>query len=250
MYLLLTKLSYTPFQDYIDMSRTRTTQQPYRVPVAKKSSPEALIYGVTFAMVIASIFYIATKVNNATPMVENYSNFGSVGHKLQGYQNDIRSTGKQVLDPSVIPRSASSAISASSAVVLADMTESKAIIDTPSIAHPSQHEGSVMDDIKYATKGDGQIRPVVVNRNTVTDELVKLAMFENQDFMYRVQAEPLPPLPHLLDPSIGTQKSMFRKMTYPLVTEYYSKDRLGTDVMREKDDTRVTISFSGGRSPN
>lgn len=151
-----------------------------------------------------------------------------------------------VLEPTDIGRSASSALSASSAVILADMSTSEAKIQRPVRTDLAESEGNTMDDIKYATKGDGQIRPVGVNGDRVSDDLVKLAMFENQDFMYRLET-PIKRTPHLQDPNNLPQRSMFRKMTYPLV---WAGGALGMDVMNNTNDTRVTVSFTGGRPPN
>lgn len=173
---------------------------------------------------------------------EKYANFGSVGHRLVSTNAPQEF---QVLQPTNLNQSASSAISASSAVVLADMNTSEAKIRTPSSEDTAAREGSIMEDIKYATKGDGQIRPVEVDTNKVDSSLVKLAMFENQDFMYHLET-PGQSMPHLQDPSIAPQKNHFRKMTYPLV---WSRGTLGMDVLQETDDTRVTVSFEGGRPP-
>lgn len=217
------------------------------IPVRGTSNTHDVITAITVVGLIAAIFYFMIKYNS-TPS-ENYNNFGSVGSPLvatnapQEFQK-ASSDGKMA-EPDNIPKSASSAISESSAVVLADMDLSPVKIKTPSLADPAQKEGSVINDIKYATKGDGQIRPVFVNEKHVDPDLVKLTMFENQDFMYRLQ-NPEYPMPHLQDQSIGMQKSMFGKMTYPLV---WQKGTLGMDVIGEKDDTRVTISFTGGRPP-
>lgn len=142
-------------------------------------------------------------------------------------------------------KSASSAISASSAVVIADMNQSKAEIITPKSDDTPEKEGSIMNDIKYATKGDGEIRPVDVNTRTVDPTLVKLAMFENHDFM-PYDETPGMAMPHLQDPMMKRQKSMFRPMTYPLV---WQRGELGMDVRGETNDTRVTISFAGGIPP-
>lgn len=230
------------------------------MPVSHRSSPEGLIYGVAFAGVVGVVFYLAMIANaSPSPPVENYANFGSVGHKLTGHMAPqeyakgitirdprVRNTGAEVALPSDIPASASSALSASSAVILSDMNISEASIQQAQAADPAQRDGSTMDDIRYATKGDGQIRPVVVNQNAIDNELVKLAMFENQDFMYHLES-PIFSLPHLQDPSMAPPKSMFRPMTYPLV---WAHGELGMDVIGNSDDTRVTISFTDGRSPN
>ena len=219
-------------------------------PVQGTSKPHDFMYALAVVGIMAAILYFMMKSGTTTTQVENYNNFGSVGSKLvptnapQEYQKATAS-GNKMAEPDNIPRSASSAISASSAVVLADMNTSVAKIKTPSVEDPAQGEGSVMNDIKYATKGDGQIRPVAVNQKKVDEDLVKLAMFENQDFMYRLQ-NPEYPMPHLQDQSLGMQKSMFGKMTYPLV---WQRGTLGMDVIGEKDDSRVTISFTGGRPP-
>lgn len=230
----------------------------------RDTSGKNMFYGLTAVGFLALIFYIAIvypTIPESMTAKERYNNFGSVGSKLTGnlapqeYQAGIavtnpavKNTGNEVLDPSDIPKSASSAITASSAVVLADMNTSKARIETPTTVDGAEREGNIMEDIKYATKGDGQIRPVAVNQTSVDNDFVKLAMFENQDFMYRLQT-PIKSTPHLQDPSIGQPKSMFRKMTYPLVFDYFSRSNLGMDVIQNKDDVRATISFTGGRPP-
>lgn len=173
-------------------------------------------------------------------------NFGGVGARLIGTNAPLeymRGSGVEIADN--IGKSASSAISASSAVVVADMNTSEATIKTNSRAENAMRDGGVIEDIKFATKGDGQIRPVAVDGNKVDSDLIKLSMFENQDFMYHLQA-PERAMPHLQDPSLAPQKSMFRKMTYPLV---WQGGTLGMDVIRNSDDTRATVSFTGGRPP-
>lgn len=217
------------------------------MPVQGKSQPKDFIYAIVVVGIIGVIFYLLMLAGkNAEIKPENYSNYGSVGSPLiKTNAPQEFASAEKTAEPDNIPRSASSAISASSAVVLADMNTSAAKIRTPNLQDKASREGTVINDIKYATKGDGQIRPVIVNNKQVDPDLVKLTMFENQDFMYRLQ-NPTYPLPHLQDPSIGRQKSMFGKMTYPLVWE---KGTLGMDVIGEKDDTRVTISFTGGRPP-
>lgn len=223
--------------------RTIRRQQSVMLPAQKKGSPEQLIYGILFVIIFGAFSYVIIKQPQPTPAAENYSNFGSVGH-------DLVKTGApqefQLAEADNIKKSASSGISASSAVVLADMSLSQADIKTAPLKDTDAKKGNIMEDIKFATKGDGQIRPVDVNRTRVDNEFVKLAMFENQDFMYRLQATG-EETPHLQDPSLGMQKSMFRKMTYPLVT---SRGTLGMDVVGDATDNRVTISFSGGRAPN
>lgn len=150
-------------------------------------------------------------------------------------------------EPTNIGPAASSGISASSAVILADMGTSPARIQMPKVQAMTSTTGDVMSDIRQATKGDGQIRPVYVNGAKVSDDYVKAAMFENQDFMYHLQTPQLS-MPHLQDPSNVPQKSMFRKMTYPLV--YSNWGALGTDIIGNSNDTRVTVSFTGGRPPS
>lgn len=226
-------------------TRLRTIRQrdPLILPVQKQSSPEQLIYGVLFVVIFGAIAYLVIQQPQPTKAAENYSNYGSVGQSLvkTGAPQEF-----QTAEPDNIKKSASSAISASSAVVLADMSLSPADINTAPMKDTDATKGNIMEDIKFATKGDGQIRPVDVNKRRVNDEFVKLAMFENQDFMYRLQASG-EKTPHLQDPSLGSQKSMFRKMTYPLVT---SRGTLGMDVIGDAMDNRVTVSFSGGRPPN
>ena len=227
-------------------TRQRTTRrrQVMVLPVQEKGSPEQLIYGMLFIVVFGALAYVIIQQPQTTlAPKENYSNFGSVG------QNLVKTNAPQefqVAEVDNIKKSASSAISASSAVVLADMSLSQADVKTAPMKDVAAKEGNIMEDIKFATKGDGQIRPVDVNKRRVDNEFVKLAMFENQDFMYRLQATG-ENTPHLQDPSLGSQKSMFRKMTYPLVT---SRGTLGMDVIGDASDNRVTISFSGGRPPN
>ena len=206
-----------------------------------------------------------------------YSNFGSVGTKLTGHmapqeyqrgrtlppgQKSI-SYGNRFVLPNSLPvvtdedaeiyektdlnKKASSALSPGSARVIADMNTSTASIQTPPMADPAQEEGKIMNDIKYATKGDGQIRQVDVNDNAVSDNLVKLAMFELGDFQYHLQDPELPPEPHLQDPSLLLQKSHFGPMKYPLLR--WSKGVLAYDVRTNSMDTRSTISYSGGIPP-
>ncbi len=213
-------------------------------PLPQGSAFSGFGFALGIAVVIAVVVYFLLVGDTTTEEAKNekYANFGSVGKQLvptnapQEYQ---------VLEPTNISKSASSAISASSAVVLADMNTSQASIKTPSSQDMAAKEGTIMEDIKFATKGDGQIRPVDVDNNEVSQDLVKLAMFENQDFMYRLQT-PINSMPHLQDPSLAPQKSMFRKMTYPLS---WQGGNLGMDVIGQSDDTRVTVSFEGGKPP-
>ena len=217
-----------------------------------------------------SVFRAWFNINNGngtTTNIEKYSNFGSVGHKLKGnmapqeYQQgktdadkfvDPDSTpkvddeGNQILQPTNLSQKASSALSESAAKLIADMNTSTANIYAPTDTMPGKHGSKIMNDVKYATKGDGLIRPVDVNGNPLSKELVQLAMFENQDFMFRHEVPEPPGVPHLQDPSQAPQKSHFGPMTYPLV---WSKGALGMDVIGESNDTRATISFTGGRPP-
>ena len=127
----------------------------------------------------------------------------------------------------------------------ADLGSRPAKVSLPATAGTLPQKGElVVDSIKQATKGDGLKRDVILNTNTVVPELVELAMFENRDFMPHLEAKPAKPLPHLADTEMKPQRSMFRKMTFPLV---WQGGDLGMDVIGEKDDTRATIAAAGGR---
>lgn len=231
------------------------------VPVSRSRTWHSVLLGLGFVIIFTAIAFVVFRQSSGpTRSVERFYNYKDEGgvnkngliatNAPQEYAHGSSTAGptmnpasKPTSEPTNLGASASNAISASSAVILADMGLSEAKISTPFKIDSAQGEGTVMEDIKYATKGDGQIRPVSVNKRRVSDDFVKLAMFENQDFMYHLQ-HPNRPMPHLLDPSNPPQKSMFRKMTYPLVWE---RGTLGSDVIGNTNDTRVTISFTGGR---
>lgn len=225
----------------------------------------ALLLGISFVAVFTGVVYLLMQYTAPSDLkqAEKYSmqKAGGVGAVLlrsdapQEYMAGSSSGGSKQADvanmyagePTNIGPAASSGISASSAVILADMGTSPARIQMPKVQAMTSSTGDVMSDIKQATKGDGQIRPVYVNGAKVSDDYVKAAMFENQDFMYHLQTPQLS-MPHLQDPSNVPQKSMFRKMTYPLV--YSNWGALGTDIIGNSNDTRVTVSFTGGRPPS
>lgn len=103
-----------------------------------------------------------------------------------------------------------------------------------------ESESALIKDIRFATKGDGAVRQVDVNGKKVDPVFVKLAAFENHDFVLRDE-------PHLAtskakeDSVLAPQRSHFRALTYPLVN-------LGNDYFRSgSTDTRVGVSDSGGR---
>jgi Zn-dependent protease with chaperone function len=85
---------------------------------------------------------------------------------------------------------------------------------------------------------------VDVNGEKVDRALVKLAAFENHDFVLRDEAT-IKSAPALFDKQQAPQKSHFRAMTHPLV---YERGALANDVMRPgSTDLRVNIAATGGR---
>lgn len=102
---------------------------------------------------------------------------------------------------------------------------------------PQNKVSDVVSDLKYATKGDGKVRPVEVNSRPVDDKLVELAMFENHDFMPRDEFPQIESAKKV-DPTMMMQRSHFREMTFPLV---WSKGALGLDTMA-KNPTKVTVA--------
>lgn len=107
----------------------------------------------------------------------------------------------------------------------------------------NDEQNDLMEDIKFATKGDGNIRKVKVDGKNVDPTVIKSAMFNNHDFqprdeskMYKRQKQ--------YDPTQQLPRSHFRKMTYPLV---YEHGVLGTDSIGQSNDVRVNIASTGGR---
>lgn len=144
------------------------------------------------------------------------------------------------------PKSASSSISASAAGIKADLSTSLATITTPTQGRGVMPEdrASIVDDLKAATKGDGQLRRVKVDGSKIGREMVHLAMFENQDFNPRLEAPSTAgqSRPNLQDPSQTAQKSFFRKM----VPMGYEWGTLAGDQVHSKKDAMATVSFVGG----
>ena len=93
-------------------------------------------------------------------------------------------------------------------------------------------QNNLMQDIKYATRGDGNIRPVKVDGKALDPTVVKLAMFDNHDFQPRDETA-VREKPAHFDTSHQPAKRHFRKMTYPLV---HSGGALGTDDMARPQD--------------
>ncbi len=131
----------------------------------------------------------------------------------------------------------SAAKSLSQASVSADNSKDAIGVNTE---QKHQSESALIKDIRFATKGDGAVREVDVNGKKVDSVFVKLAAFENNDFVLRDE-------PQLIgskakeDAVLAPQRSHFRALTYPLAN-------LGNDYFRNgSTDTRVNVSDSGGR---
>jgi hypothetical protein len=99
-------------------------------------------------------------------------------------------------------------IRTSAATIMADMGTKPARIETPLGEKNPAGARKVMQSVRAATKGDGQLRPVFVNGKKIADEYVKAAMFENQDFMPHNEF-PLKEVPILYDPTRRPQRSPF-----------------------------------------
>jgi hypothetical protein len=109
--------------------------------------------------------------------------------------------------------------SISQATVNSDKTGSLVQINTAKGGVNNDEQKSLMDDIMFATKGDGNLRDVAVDGKVVDPALIKLAMFDNHDFMPRDETK-LAEKPKRFDMGSVPQRSHFRKMTYPLVTSH------------------------------
>ena len=127
--------------------------------------------------------------------------------------------------------------SPSQASVSADNSKDAVGVNT---AQKHESESALIKDIRFATKGDGAVREIDVNGKKVDPVFVKLAAFENNDFVLRDE-------PQLIgskakeDTILAPQRSHFRALTYPLAN-------LGNDYFRNgSTDTRVNVSDSGGR---
>lgn len=116
--------------------------------------------------------------------------------------------------------------SISQATVNSDKSGSLVSIDTPTGVAGDQQKG-LMDDVMFATKGDGTIRDVNVDGKPLDSALVKLAMFDNHDFMPRDEF-PQQDKKARFESGTPAQRSHFGKMTYPLV---WSGGALVTDQM-------------------
>lgn len=127
----------------------------------------------------------------------------------------------------------------------ADMSDTPVKLESGGANLDSSKASLVLEDLKFATKGDGRLRPTFVDGRPVDTELRTLAMFENQDFMPRETYEfPVKEMPHLYDPTQKKQKSPFRPMTYPLVYDHRG-NALGMDVIRDQRDVRTNVSAQG-----
>lgn len=116
--------------------------------------------------------------------------------------------------------------SISQASMKSDKSATTVNINTPTGVATSDQK-SLMDDVQFATKGDGNIRGVKVDGKSLDSALVKLAMFDNHDFVPRDETK-IGAKPKRFDIGSAPQRSHFRKMTYPLVTE---RGPVGTDTM-------------------
>jgi hypothetical protein len=136
--------------------------------------------------------------------------------------------------------SAAEVLSKSSVEIVADKTTGAVAIAVAGI--PSA--GRLQADINFATKGDGAMRTVDVNGGKVDPVLVRLAAFENRDFVLPDE-HPLTERRAAFDSRAAPQKSHFRAMTHPLV---YAGGALAADNMRPgSTDVRASIADTGGR---
>ena len=106
----------------------------------------------------------------------------------------------------------------SQAEIVSDHSEDAAKLIVSGDSTDKDKSKDVMEAIKTATKGDGTIRPVLKNDQPVDDTIVKLAAFENQDFVLRDE-KPQKEQPYSYDPTLAQPRSHFRPMTHPLVWE-------------------------------
>ena len=136
----------------------------------------------------------------------------------------------------------SGALSRSQAVIVSDSDKSKVDVNT----NGKRMDSTLIEDIQFATKGDGSVREIDVNGKSVDSALVKLAAFENHDFVLRDEST-LRQRNGSFAVAGAPQRSHFRAMTYPLVNN--DRDRLGNDIFSgSSTDLRVNVSDTGGRT--
>lgn len=113
--------------------------------------------------------------------------------------------------------------SLSQASVRSDKSGSLVLIDTPS-GVPRDRQAELMEDLKFATKGDGVLRDVVVDGKPLDSAMVKLAMFENHDFMVPDQAKQRE-VKQQYDTNVQPQRSHFGRMKQPYVWGPFASDQ-------------------------
>ena len=203
-------------------TKTKNRSSTSRLPIAVKSGLSAarMTQAIALVLVVGILAYVVMKgdyFGNNTPKPEN-----SVASNME---------------------TASETLSKSQVGVISDKMNDLVNIQVGGKEDDKSQEGNLMEDIKHATKGDGIIRDVDVNAKPVDSTIVKLAMFENQDFQPRLEDKGSDK-PYVFDKANQPQRSHFRPMSYPLV---WSKGAMGTDNMRETEDTRVNVAADGGR---
>jgi hypothetical protein len=105
--------------------------------------------------------------------------------------------------------------------------------------------GSIVNNVRKITRGEGVVQPMAVDGNPIPEEVVEYGLFENHEFYPRVNEFPLHSSPHVFDPTQTPPKSHFGPMTYPIKGPI---GELGMDYMRAGGkDTRVNIAQDGGR---
>ncbi len=134
--------------------------------------------------------------------------------------------------------------SAGEEIPKADFNMGKLNVSVPKRDTKASRQGDKQIDVTRATKGDGVIRPVHVDKKKYPRQMVEESMFNNADFMPVTDQFPQSYLPNKYDPTENEPKSQFGPMTFPF-------HGMGMDVYRrgEKNLT-VDVAALGGRFKN
>lgn len=173
----------------------------------EQSNNKAMVFIILLVVfvVAAASYYIMNAASTRAPVVAE-----SMGGQISGPSVSPSAP------PSVSPPGALSQLtSISQASVKSDKSGSLVSIDTATGVASDQQQ-NLMDDVMFATKGDGVVRDVKVDGTKMDSALVKLAMFDNHDFMPRDEF-PQQDKKARYETDTPPQRSHFGKMTYPLV---------------------------------
>jgi hypothetical protein len=193
---------------------------------SKRGAVDYIFMALFAICAIFSIVIVALAIKNGAPTAATEKALGRYGGVNDGKLVAVKSPGREFAE-GARQRTGSGAdrpinvtdfrgrknlvadhIRTSAATIMADMGTEPVAVETPLGEKNPAGSSRIMQNVRAATKGDGQLRPVVVNGRQVADEYVKAAMFENQDFMPHDEAV-LKAVPHLVDPTRRKQRSMF-----------------------------------------